>query len=242
MPARTGNRFGPDQREGGDTGNRPENWPGNRPANRMRSPRRGRRAQRGIVSVEMALLLPMLVALALPVYDIARNIQAQMILINVSREGASLSSRASLTYPMQTIMSSLTATTPPLNMTAHGMIYITEIMGNNNCDSNGNGCTGIVVAQYRWNGGNYYPSSQLWNCGSSGTSWATDGSGSCSNIPAAGNASPVVNLLQGQLADGQIAYVVEAFYFQKPVVGSLNLGGGITTPALSPNLYAMTVF
>ncbi|RAS34605.1 TadE family protein [Paraburkholderia bryophila] len=204
--------------------------------------RHGRRAARGIVSVEMALLLPILVALALPVYDIARNIQAQMILINVSREGASLSSRASLTYPMQTIMSSLTATTPPLNMTAHGMIYITEIMGNNNCDSNGNNCTGIVVAQYRWNGGNYYPASHTWSCGSAGTSWAMDGTGSCSNIPAAGSTAPAVNLLQGQLSSGQIAYVVEAFYQQTPLLGSLNLGGGIRTPALSPNLYAMTVF
>ena len=209
---------------------------------RTRSLRTGRRASRGIVSVELALLLPILVALALPVYDIARNIQAQMILINVSREGASLSSRASLTYPMQTIMSSLSATTPPLNMAAHGMIYITEIMGNNNCDSNGNNCTGVVVAQYRWNGGNYYPASQLWSCGSSGTRWATDGTGSCSGIPAAGTSSPAVNLLQGKLSDGQIAYVVEAFYLQTPLLGALNLGGGIRTPALSPNLYAMTVF
>ena len=56
---------------------------------------RSRRASKGIVTVEMALLLPIMVALALPVYDIARNIQAQMILINVSREGANLSSRAS---------------------------------------------------------------------------------------------------------------------------------------------------
>ncbi|MFM0612659.1 TadE/TadG family type IV pilus assembly protein [Paraburkholderia nemoris] len=209
---------------------------------RTHSSRRSRHAARGIVSVEMALLLPILVALALPVYDVARNIQAQMILINVSREGASLSSRASLTYPMQTIMSSLTSTTPPLNMNAHGMIYITEIMGNNSCDSNGNNCTGVVVAQYRWNGGNYFPASQLWNCGSSGTRWATDGTGSCSGIPAAGSTSPVVNLLQGKLSDGQIAYAVETFYLQTPLIGSLNLGGGIKTPALSPNLYAMTVF
>lgn len=199
----------------------------------------------GIVSVELALLLPILVALALPVVDVARNIQAQMILINVSREGANLSSRASLTYPMQTIMSSLTATTPPLNMNANGMIYITEIMGNNNCDANGNNCTGVVVAQYRWTGGNYFPASKLWTCGSSSgtsTNWATDGTGSCSGLPAPGSKSPVVNLLQGNLSTGQIAYAVEAFYQQTPLIGSLNLGRGVTTPALSPNLYAMTVF
>ncbi len=203
---------------------------------------KGCRAQRGVAAIEMAMLLPLLVALALPVVDFARNLQAQMILINVSREGANLSSRASLTFPMQTIMSSLMATTPPLNMTANGMIYITEIVGNTNCNGGGNKCTGVVVAQYRWNGGNYFPASKLWNCGSSGTSWATDGTGSCSGLPSAGTSSPAVNLLQGQLSSGQTAYAVEAFYYQKPWIGSLNLGFGVSTPALSPALYAMTVF
>jgi Flp pilus assembly protein TadG len=204
--------------------------------------RRGRRKQQGVAAIEMALLLPLLVAIALPVIDFGRNMQAQMILINVSREGANLSSRASLTFPMQTIMSSLTATTPPLNMAAYGMIYITEIVGTNNCDSNGNNCTGVVVAQYRWNGGNYDPASQLWNCGSSGTSWATDGSGSCSGLPSAGSSSPSVALLQGQLSNGQTAYAVESFYYQPPLIGSLSLPFGLTTPSLAPNLYAMAVF
>jgi hypothetical protein len=52
----------------------------------------------------------------------------------------------------------------------------------------------------------------------------------------------VVNLLQGKLYSGQIAYAVETFYLQTPLLGSLDLGGGFKTPALSPNLYAMTVF
>lgn len=203
----------------------------------------GHSRQRGVAAIEMALLLPLLVALALPVIDFARNMQAQMILINVSREGANLASRASLTFPMQTIMSSLSSTTPPLDMGANGMILITEIIGNNNCDANGNSCTGVVIAQYRWNGGNYpSPTSQLWNCGGTGTSWATDGSGSCSGLPAAGSTSPQVSLLQGQLSNGQTAYAVETFYYQAPLIGALALGPNISTPALSPNLYAMTVF
>jgi Flp pilus assembly protein TadG len=202
-----------------------------------------RRSERGAAAIEMALLLPLLVALALPVIDFARNMQAQMILINISREGANLASRASLTFPMQTIMSSLTATAPPLNMSANGSVLVTEIIGNSNCDASGNNCTGVVVAQYRWNGGNNArASSMLWNCGSSGTSWATDGSGSCANLPAAGKTSPQVSLLKGQLSNGQIAYAVEAFYYQPPLIGSLNLPFGVTTPSLSPNLYAMTVF
>lgn len=201
-----------------------------------------RNKQRGVAAIETALLLPLLVAIALPVVDFARNMQAQMILINVSREGANLASRASSTFSMQTIMNSLSATTPPLNMPANGAIIITEIMGNNNCDANQNNCTGIVVAQYRWNNGNYpSPSSRLWNCGGS-TQWATDGSGSCSGLPSAGVTSPQVALLQGQLYSGQFAYAVETFYYQPPLIGALNLGNGISTPALSPNLYAMAVF
>ncbi|HVE08752.1 MAG TPA: TadE/TadG family type IV pilus assembly protein [Paraburkholderia sp.] len=204
---------------------------------------KGRRRQRGAAAIEMALLLPLLVAIALPVVDFARNMQAQMILINVSREGANLATRASLTFPMQTIMSSLTMTTPPLDMGANGMIYITQVVGNNGCDSNNNGCTGVVTAQYRWTGGSYTSAqSQFWNCGSNGTTWASDGTGSCKGLPSPGSKSPEVTLLQGQMSSGQTAYVVEAFYYQTPLVGSLNLGPILNTPALSPNLYAMTVF
>lgn len=201
-----------------------------------------RRRSAGIVSVELAILTPMLLGLSIPIFDVARNMQAQMILINISREGANLASRASTVYSMQTIMNSLAATTPPLNMTANGMIYITEVMGNNNCDANGNNCTGVVIAQYRWNNGGYHPSSALWNCGGGGTSWATDGTGGCNGIPSPGPSSPAVQTLKGQLSDGQVAYVVEAFYFQKQLVPPLSLGAGVTTPTLSPNLYAMTVF
>ena len=70
---------------------------------RLKGRRYARGNDRGIVSVEFALLLPLLLAIALPLYDIARNVQAQMILINVSREGANLSSRAASTFSMQTL-------------------------------------------------------------------------------------------------------------------------------------------
>ncbi|AXF02472.1 TadE/TadG family type IV pilus assembly protein [Paraburkholderia hospita] len=209
---------------------------------RLKGRRYARGNAKGIVSVEFALLLPLLLGIALPLYDIARNIQAQMILINVSREGANLSSRAAATYPMQTIMSSLASTTPPLNMSANGMIYITQIMGSQGCDAKGNGCTGTVVAQWKWTGGSDgSAASKIWNCSSAGTSWATDGSGACNGL---GGKTPAqaVDLLKGKLSDGQIAYAVESFYVQQPLIGAINLGGGITTPALSPNLYSMSVF
>jgi hypothetical protein len=212
----------------------------------MRAARFHRSARRmaGVASVEFALLLPLLVLLAVPVYDLARNIQANLILVNLSREGANLALRASLTYPMQTIMSDLISTTPPLDMTDNGMMYITEVMGDNeNCNAQGTNCTirNIVLAQYQWlpNGTQsaYAPASAVWNC--PGVDWASDGS--CSSI-GTGLSAPTANVLSGQLSAGQIVYVVESFYRMQYLFGSANFGLGAKTTVLDPDLYAMNVF
>ena len=208
--------------------------------------RRGksRRAMAGIASIEFAILLPMLLLLAVPTSDLARNIQANMILVNLSREGANLALRASLTFPMETIMNDLAATTPPLDMADHGMIYITEVMGDNeNCNGQGTNCTirNIVLAQYEWqpNGqqSSYAPTSAVWNCSSG--NWGGDGS--CSGI-GTGLAAPTANALTGQLMAGQIVYVVESYYQMQYVFGAANFGFGVSTPVLNPNLYSMNVF
>jgi len=198
----------------------------------------------GIASIEFAVLLPMLLLLAVPTYDLARNIQANMILVNLSREGANLALRASLTFPMETIMNDLAATTPPLDMADHGMIYVTEVIGDNeNCNSKGTNCTvrNIVLAQYAWrpNGqqGAYAPTSAVWNCSSG--NWGSDGS--CSGI-GTGLAAPTANALTGQLMAGQIVYVVESFYHMQYLFGAANFGFGASTTALNPNLYSMNVF
>ncbi|RKE25928.1 TadE-like protein [Paraburkholderia sp. BL23I1N1] len=203
-----------------------------------------RRTMAGIASIEFAVLLPMLLLLAVPTYDLARNIQANMILVNVSREGANLALRASLTYPMETIMNDLASTTPPLDMANRGMIYITEVMGNSeNCNAQGTNCTirNIVLAQYEWqpNGqqGAYTPSSAVWNCSSG--NWGSDGN--CGGI-GAGLAAPTANALTGQLAAGQIVYVVESFYKMQYLFGAANFGFGASTTVLNPNLYSMNVF
>jgi Flp pilus assembly protein TadG len=208
--------------------------------------RRGknRRAMAGIAAIEFVVLLPLLLLLAVPTYDLARNIQANMILVNLSREGANLALRASLTFPMETIMNDLAATTPPLDMVDHGMIYITEVMGDNeNCNAQGNNCTirNIVLAQYEWqpNGkqSSYAPTSAVWNCSSG--NWGSDGS--CSGI-GTGLAAPTANALTGQLMAGQIVYVVESYYQMQYVFGAANFGFGVSTPVLNPNLYSMNVF
>ncbi len=54
---------------------------------------KNRKKSAGTAAVEFAFILPLLVLLAIPIFDLARIIQANMILINISREGANLASR-----------------------------------------------------------------------------------------------------------------------------------------------------
>jgi Flp pilus assembly protein TadG len=187
----------------------------------------GRTGARGLAAVEFALLLPILVVLGILVIDFARALQAQIILINITREGASLASRGS-PYQTQTIMNSLAATTPPLDMPANGMIYITEVMGQRQNDGS---IRNVVVNQYRWQGGGAYsPSSAVWTCGS----W---GAGSC-NVP---NPPPTANVMTGVLADGDLIYAVESFYRFSMFFGPTTLPFGIVTPRIGPDLKAITV-
>ncbi len=100
---------------------------------------RGRR-QQGVAAVEFALVLPFLLMMAVPVFDLARIVQGDMILTNLSREGANLASRSS--QDPQTIMTALAMTTPPLDMAANGSIYISKIMGNASKTSSSNTTAG----------------------------------------------------------------------------------------------------
>jgi Flp pilus assembly protein TadG len=77
--------------------------------------------------VELALVLPLLLLLALGVFDLSRAIQANNIISNMSREGANLASRA--TFPPQQIMSSLASTAQPLAMGTKGAMYMTKVTG-----------------------------------------------------------------------------------------------------------------
>jgi hypothetical protein len=194
--------------------------------------------ERGLAAVEFALLLPFLVTLGLLVADFARALQSQIILLNISREGANLAARAPA-YSQQQIMDALAATTPPLHMQDHGMMYVTTVMGHLE-----NGVVrNVVVGQSRWLDGythsRYVPASRIWNCGSNGSRW--NGDGSCGAIPAPGPGAPTAPLMQNQLADGETIYAVETFYAFDMFFGSLDFGGGITTPQIGPNLSAITV-
>lgn len=92
----------------------------------MRLPRAPKLAEtRGQSLVEMALLLPLLLLLALGIFDFSRAIQANNIIANLSREGANLISRTS--NSADDIMASLAATAQPLAMGKNGKMYVTEV-------------------------------------------------------------------------------------------------------------------
>jgi len=207
---------------------------------------RGRRIERrrrsdGLAAVELALLLPVMLLLLTGLIDLARGLQADLVLINLSRESANITARNNSTT-MQNAMSAVSASAPPLDMNDRGMIYITEVMG----VAVGTGSTtrSVVIGQYRWDdavnnvgyrNSHYAPSSKVWSC----TSWSSV-DGSCLTIPAVA-AAPNSTVMNGQLAAGQVVFVSESFYNFSMLFGNFNLGG-VHLPTLGPDLYSMTVF
>jgi Flp pilus assembly protein TadG len=198
--------------------------------------------QAGVATVEFALLAPILVVILLSLIDIARAMQANMILINLSREGANLAQRGKLSLAdnSQTIIGQVAASAPPLDMNHLGMIYITRIMGS----GTGSASRSLVLEQYRWDDSvnnrgfrisNYAPASKVWTCGN----WASGVAGTCV-VPSGANA-PAVSLMSGTLNDGEVIYVVETFYKFDMLFGIFKFGT-LSTSSIGPNLYSMTVF
>ena len=121
---------------------------------------RGPASERGIATVELGLVLPILLVLALGVIDLSRAIQFNNVLINLSREGANLASRT--TESPQYILKTLMDTAAPLPMNTEGMMIITKLVGRADGQAS-------VEAQYRpASGGKLMLSSALWAC----SSWA----------------------------------------------------------------------
>jgi Flp pilus assembly protein TadG len=113
-----------------------------------------RKPQRGAAMLELAIILPVLLMLAVPVFFILWHLIAQTIVTNTAREAANLLGR-SVGYAgkqtMQTKMDRLALNAPPLQMAAHGNMLLTVIMPESGCM--GSGCSGVVTAKWRWNGG-----------------------------------------------------------------------------------------
>lgn len=208
----------------------------------MSTAARRRHRAAGLAAVEFALWLPLLVLLIAGLVDLARGVQANMILINLSREGANLAARGTLQLSenAQVILGQVAASGTPLEMNERGMIYITRIVGL----ASGGTTRSIVLEQYRWDdavnnrgyrASGYGPASKIWTCGN----WAGPVAGTCV-VPTGGNA-PAVSLMSGTLADGEVIYVVETFYKFNMVFAPFSLGS-VSTSTIGPDLYSMTVF
>ena len=161
----------------------------------------------GVALIEFALILPLLLLLVFGVFEFGRAIQTKNILANMSREGANLASRTSST--VQTIMNSIALTADPLDMTANGMIFITELRGRGAAPT-----VPRVTAQHRWTGGSYHPSSKVWDgC----TDWGMDGE--CNDdFDDLKNAEAGADLNGLELKDREVVFAVEVFFNYQAII------------------------
>jgi hypothetical protein len=196
--------------------------------------------QAGGAAVELALILPFLLAMVFIAVDFSRAIQANNILVNMAREGANLMSRNNDTPQFgQYVMNALGDTAMPSYMGVGqngtyfeqtSAIVMTRLQGKLNAKTGNVDAT--VTEQYKWLKGGITPTSQFWNCSGG---WNADGS--C-RMPA----TPPVIVLRAPLADGDIVYAVEAFHNGRAIFGGMNLGVGAVVPAVGPVQYAFAMF
>ena len=176
----------------------------------------------GIGLLELALVLPVVLLLMFGVFELARGIRANNVIVNMSREGANLVSR-SFDTP-HNIINALADTADPLEMGEDGMIYITVIRKNT-------GENPVVVEQHRWTGAGYDVKSRVWgDCVADGYGWT---GGSC-DLPDPLPDSPPVADLAMTLDDGETVHAVEVFYDYQVVFSYV--------VSNSPELYSITVF
>ena len=174
---------------------------------------------RGQSTIEFAFTLPLLLLLALGVFEFGRAIQAKNIVTNMSREGTNLIRRSS--DDPQTIMNALASTAQPLDMASYGMFYMIEVRG-----MSGGGIE--VVKQYRWTLGiSPPPDSKVATCTPMVSGICTPSSPLVASLSA-------LHLNSGDLADGQTAFVTEVFY-NYPVIFRNVIN-------YSPQIYSITIF
>lgn len=197
------------------------------------------RRERGVAAVEFALLLPMLLMLLFGMIDAGRALQANIIMVNIGREGANLVARGStqLDTGSQDILYALMASAPPLNVNQQAMVYITRVMG---VTSNGVSRS-VVLDQYRWDDAKrnlgyrisgYLPASRVYGC----ASW---NAGLCASVISSNR--PSTSIMSGQLQDGELVYVVETFYRYDMLLAA-PASAALDLPVFGPDLYSMTVF
>ena len=200
---------------------------------------RNPKAAQGSSLVELAIILPVLLMLALGVVDFARTIQFNNILVAMSREGANLASRT--TASPQQIIIALENTANPLAMPAHGMVYITQITGThkiNSCvDASPTYCNCATYPKVTMQTRAIPPAtpndaallpSQVWPCPTSFS--ASDGS--CNNSSSWSDPAQTTAALPMTLCGGQTIYAVETLYNYQVIVKYVMKTG--------PKLYSLT--
>ncbi|MBW3694237.1 pilus assembly protein [Vibrio sp. T187] len=168
----------------------------------MGSYRRLSRRNKGFAAVEMTMVAPIFLLLIVAAFDLTQAIQANHIIISISREGGNIVSRSSTETP-QEIMDIISVTSGNLDLSEDGAIYITELIGQEDESP-------YVNSQYKWNQSGLDKDSVIWpSC----SSW--DAEGACNDIDE--NDPPEVDDLSIELEAGESVYTVEIFYDYSPI-------------------------
>jgi Flp pilus assembly protein TadG len=85
----------------------------------------GKNKEKGVATLEMVLILPVLCILLFGIVDFGRLIQARLVVTNVSREGGSLASRDLKVG--NDLLVALQGSSSPLDLQAMGRIYVSKI-------------------------------------------------------------------------------------------------------------------
>lgn len=95
-----------------------------------------RKCQAGLASVEMAIITPVLLIIMMGIFEVTQVIQANNIIISLSREGANIIARNSSQTPEE-VMDIVASTSNPLDMGTDGAMFISQVVGRGD-DSSGN--------------------------------------------------------------------------------------------------------
>ncbi|GEA59050.1 TadE/TadG family type IV pilus assembly protein [Vibrio comitans] len=156
---------------------------------------------RGLASVEMTIIVPILMIIMVGIFELTQIIQANNIIISISREGANLISRNTTQTPEQ-VMNTVASTADPLDLEADGIIYVNLVYGR------AEGEAPQLLEQYRWASYGYSANSSTWNgC----DTWGSDGE--C-DLP---ESEPELSDFPLELDEGEAVYVVEVIYRYSPI-------------------------
>jgi len=150
---------------------------------------------RGLATVEMAIVTPILLLLGLGVIELSHVILAKNISTALAREGANLASR-SFADSDQEIMDALALSAEPLDLSQNGVIYISVVVGDDDTYP-------YISEQHRWLDYGFSPSSRMWG---SCPSW--DGNGAC-ELP---STKPRMTNFPMTLEPGETVHIVEVMY------------------------------